>query len=150
MQAHLRDLSLSRKDSKSFKICQRVLHRCHEIIFDDVPGLTTGPYASIKVPSKNLPSRRRVKHHIHPAVIGMSVLLAGSPGMPTLAGIVGPVAIEQGRESDDVTLLRSVEQRVEDGGSFNRGNAPVLVVDEEEDEDDIEAHEASIQRLKVS
>ncbi|KAH8117567.1 kinase-like domain-containing protein, partial [Phellopilus nigrolimitatus] len=109
MQAHLRDLALSSKDSKSFVVCQRILHRCHEIIFEDSPGLVTGPYSTIKVRSRKFTRRNRVKHHLEPALVGIGCVLVGAPGLPPLAEIVGNVAIEQGRGELIETAIRSLE-----------------------------------------
>lgn len=47
MQTALRDLSATRQSNpRPFQICQRVLHRCHEIIFGDPPEPSTSPYRS--------------------------------------------------------------------------------------------------------
>lgn len=128
MQAHLRDLSSSQRETKSFAVCQRVLHRCHELIFDDAPGLVSGPYGTIKVRSQTLLHRKRVKHHIEPALVGIGCVLSGVPGLPTITEIVGQVAIEQGREDD--VKIRSFEPRTE---ISERRTVPE-VVDEDGDE----------------
>lgn len=108
MQAHLKDVASLRDDNGSFAICQRVLHRCHEIIFEDAPGLVNGPYANMKVISKRRTSRRRILYNFEPAVIGISCVLAGVPGMPQLTEEIGAVAVEQGRAGPD-PKLRGVE-----------------------------------------
>ena len=113
MQAHLKDLAAN-KDTRSFSVCQRVLHRCHEIIFEDSPGLVSGPYSSMKVRSRKHIHRNRVKHHVEPALVGMSCLLAGVPGLPQVAKVVGRVAIEQGREEDVENNIRSLDFQTED------------------------------------
>ncbi|KAJ3744697.1 kinase-like protein, partial [Lentinula detonsa] len=115
MQAALKDLSSSPHDSSSFVICQRVLHKCHEIIFGDLPPPTT-PYSTINIPFRSLFPRKKVKSHAEPAFIGIGVVLAGVPAMPRLTEIMGEVAIEQGREEDKATaeLRRSIESDDED------------------------------------
>jgi len=48
MQAALRDLTYTRSTNpRPFMICQRVLHRCHEIIFGDAPDPSQSPYQSL-------------------------------------------------------------------------------------------------------
>ncbi|KIY43419.1 hypothetical protein FISHEDRAFT_53124 [Fistulina hepatica ATCC 64428] len=109
MQAYLKDLSNTPHDSKSFIICQRMLHKCHKIIFGDVPSPATGPYAGLPTSIQTPFSRRRVNHHALPAVIGMSIMLAGAPAMPELTAVMGEVAIEQGRAEEGTHELRGVE-----------------------------------------
>jgi phosphatidylinositol 4-kinase len=100
MQAALRDLSLTRHDSQSFVICQRILHQCHEIIFGDLPPPVSIPYATLNVPFQSRFTRRKIRHHTEPVLIGIGVVLAGVPGMPQLTELMGEVAIEQGRIED--------------------------------------------------
>ncbi|KAL5490504.1 PIK1 [Sanghuangporus weigelae] len=138
MQAHLRDLATRSKDSKSFLICQRILHRCHEIIFEDSPGLVAGPYSSMKVRSRKSMRRNRIKHHLQPAIIGMSCVLAGAPGLPTLTKTVGPVALEQGRVDDTEGNLRSVEPQDNEASVPSPSHNPVDQADADANEDEEE------------
>lgn len=101
MQAALQDLALTRHDTQSFVICQRVLHKCHEIIFGDLPPPATVPYASLNLPFQSRFVRKKVRTHAEPALVGMSMILAGAPGMPRLTEIMGEVAIEQGRVQEE-------------------------------------------------
>jgi phosphatidylinositol 4-kinase B len=136
MQAHLQDLASSDKDSKSFTICQRVLLRCHEIIFEDTPGLTSGPYGTMKVQSRKLQRRKRVKHHLEPALVGIGCVLAGVPGVPKLTATVGNVALEQGRAEDTEGHIRSLE--VDDDWSpiASPSHIQTIVEPEPDEEDD--------------
>lgn len=136
MQAHLKDLAMRNKDSKSFVICQRILHRCHEIIFEDSPGLVCGPYSGMKVRSRKFMQRNRIKCHFQPAIIGMGCVLAGAPGLPSLTRIVGPVALEQGRVDDTVGNLRSVEPQNDDVPAPSPSRITVEQADEDANEDD--------------
>jgi len=100
MQATLHDLA-SNRDSPSFAICQRVLNRCHDIVFGDPPPPSTStPYNSPAVIGRPTSRfwRKKVKPHLGPAIVGMGSVLAGSPGMPCLASISGKWAIDQGRK----------------------------------------------------
>ena len=108
MQAHLRDVTSLHTDKGSFIVCQRVLHRCHEIIFEDAPGLVSGPYANMKVVANRLISRRRIKHIVQPTIVGIACVLAGVPAMPRLTEEIGAVAVEQGR-ADTGANLRSLD-----------------------------------------
>lgn len=110
MQATLRDLSDAPHDSQSFVICQRILLRCHEIIFGDLPPPATGPYSSISLPFQSRFSRKKIKPHAEPVFVGVGIVLAGAPAFPRLAEIMGPVAIEQGRVDDDGTDQRSIDR----------------------------------------
>lgn len=48
MQTALKDLIAQRQTNPvAFQVCQRVLHRCHEIIFGDPPEPSTSPYRSL-------------------------------------------------------------------------------------------------------
>jgi phosphatidylinositol 4-kinase len=101
MQAALQDLAPTRHNTQSFVICQRVLHKCHEIIFGDLPPPATLPYASLNLPFQSRFTRKKVRPHAEPALIGLGMVLAGVPGMPKLTKVMGEVAIEQGRAQDE-------------------------------------------------
>ena len=109
MQASLRDLSLARHDSQSFVICQRTLHRCHEIIFGELPPPTPSPYSTLNLPRLSHLPRMKIRSNIEPTVIGLGVVIAGTPGMPELVAIMGEVAIEQGRADDDMEAIKSLQ-----------------------------------------
>ncbi len=108
MQAHLKDLALAHHGSESFLICQRVLNQCHEMIYADLPASTT-PYSTLNIPKIPGFLRKKVKSHVPPAFIGISMILAGVPAMPSLTEVMGEVAIEQGRLDDQGDDLRSLE-----------------------------------------
>jgi hypothetical protein len=112
MQAFLCDLSAQR-ESPSFVICQRIMHKCHEIIFADQLLLSNSPYAGLVLPAYT--RRQKIKKHVEPVLVGLGVILASTPGMPHLVEIMGPVAIEQGRKDKDNANIRSVE--VDDTGA---------------------------------
>jgi phosphatidylinositol 4-kinase len=101
MQAALQDLAPTQHNTPSFLICQRVLHKCHEIIFGDLPPPATLPYASLNLPFQSRFTRKKVKPHAEPALVGLGLVLAGAPGMPHLTEVMGEVAIEQGRAQDE-------------------------------------------------
>ncbi|KZT26458.1 kinase-like protein [Neolentinus lepideus HHB14362 ss-1] len=98
MQARLRDLSIStRQNPKSFAVCQSTLHQCHEIIFGDLPAPAVVPYSVLG----SATSRKKVKSNALPVLVGMGVVMAGVPGIPLLAEVMGEVVIEQGRADDE-------------------------------------------------
>jgi hypothetical protein len=136
MQAALRDLSLTRHDSQPFVICQRILHQCHEIIFGDLPPPASTPYSALHVPFQSRFTRRKVRHHAEPVVIGVGVVLAGVPGMPHLTGIMGEVAIEQGRIDDDGHEYKSLE--MQDDQIAHGISSSQSSLSAEEDEDDLD------------
>ncbi len=126
MQAALRDLTPSRTTNPGpFLICQRVLHRCHEIIFGDPPEPSRSPYRSLPhsppnssaaiLASSTMQALRtgnglegeservapvRVNENVLPAFVGMGVMLAG-PGMRGLVELAGEWAVLQGRKARD-------------------------------------------------
>jgi hypothetical protein len=110
MQASLQDFSAT-PTSPSFLVCQRTLHRCHEIIFAELPPPPSGPYSGLPLSYHSPFARRRVKPRVEPALVGIGLVLAGVPAMPALTEVMGEVALQQGRADDDeVNLnLRSVE-----------------------------------------
>ncbi|KAJ7449827.1 kinase-like protein [Mycena latifolia] len=136
MQAALRDLSSSPTRSQSFIICQRVLHKCHEIIFADLPPPAPTPYAALNLPFQSRFSRRKVKPHFEPAVIGISMVLAGTPGMPQLTEIMSEVAIEQGRVEEEGTQFKSVESQDEDIASYGSPSSASLSLEDDGDDMD--------------
>lgn len=99
MQAALNDLSASKRDSPSFSTCQRVLLKCHEIIFSDLTSTTSDPYSAMNILSGM--RRRKIKHHPEPVLIGIGAMLSGAPGLPQLTGYMGPIAIDQGRAIEE-------------------------------------------------
>lgn len=58
--------------------------------------------------------RQKIKHHAEPVLVGIGVMLAGAPALPQLSGVVGQVAIEQGRVEEDDGGLRSFESSPDD------------------------------------
>ncbi|TFK76426.1 kinase-like protein [Pluteus cervinus] len=108
MQATLKDLSSSRQDNQSFLICQRVLHRCHEIIFGDLPTPVSAPYSALNLAYHGRLFRRKIKPNVEPAILGIGLVLAGVPAMPELTSMMGEVALEQGRADVEGTNIRSV------------------------------------------
>lgn len=114
MQAYLKDLTQPRSNPVSFLICQRVIHECHEIVFGDLPDHST-PYSALSLPAQLRPSRRKVWPHAEPALVGIGMVLAGVPGMPSLTQIMGPVAIEQGRIDEQGQDIKSIERNDEEG-----------------------------------
>ncbi|OXC83115.1 phosphatidylinositol 4-kinase [Cryptococcus neoformans AD1-7a] len=146
MQAALRDLIPTRQtDPVPFAICQRVLHRCHAIIFGDPPEPSRSPYRSLphspsssalgklsSIPGSGSSStfiqidegqrqgqglgQGRVNPHAAAALVGMGVMFAGIPGMPALVPLVGEWALIQGRRPmDDLTSGRD-RVEVDTGG----------------------------------
>ncbi|KAG6850990.1 hypothetical protein H0H93_004477 [Arthromyces matolae] len=136
MQAALHDVPANGSRSQSFAICQRVLHKCHEIIFADLPPPPSTPYGGLALPLQARFARRKIKHHVEPLVVGIGLVLAGAPAMPKLTEIMGQVAIEQGRSEEDTQNMKSVESRDDD---LARGLSPRQAYprqDEEGDDDD--------------
>lgn len=109
MQASLKDLSTN-PTSKSFQVCQRVLTQCHEIIFGDLPTPGSSPYATLQLPFHSRFVRKRVKPLFQPALVGLSMVLAGAPGLPRLTSVMGQVAVEQGRVVEDGPEISGLER----------------------------------------
>ncbi|QRV85795.1 phosphatidylinositol 3- and 4-kinase [Ceratobasidium sp. AG-Ba] len=119
MQATLNDLSSIQArrgatKSESFTICQRVILKCHEIIYGDPAPAPTMPYSGLHAKPRSRFGRKRIKPYVAPTLVGMGVMLAGAPAMPSLTPIMGQVAIEQGRREDDNHLSGVVRSTVED------------------------------------
>lgn len=124
MQAALRDLTPTRQTNpRPFLICQRVLHRCHEIIFGDPPEPSRSPYRSLphspsasssgllsstaqslrKIASSDNSVVRtpvKVKPHVPPSLVGMGTIFA-AVGMPGLSELAGQWAVIQGQRTAD-------------------------------------------------
>ena len=111
MQASLKDLSAN-PTSQSFQVCQRVLTQCHEIIFGDLPTPASTPYATLRVPFQSRFARKKVRPLVQPALIGLAMVLAGTPGLPQLTPIMGQVAIEQGRVVDEGPEISGLEREL--------------------------------------
>lgn len=114
MQATLKDLSSSSHNSQSFLICQRVLHKCHEIIFSDLDAPTSAPYSSLRLPLRVRLPRRKLRPHFEPTITGLGLILAGL-GLPQLTGIMSEVVLEQG--CADIDGLDARVQAIEGGES---------------------------------
>lgn len=149
MQAALHDLTPTRQTNpRPFLICQRVLHRCHEVIFGDPPEPSRSPYRSLphsppasssallasksmqalrtgSVPSLEDASRAplRVNPHVPPSLVGMGSMIAAM-GMPGLASLAGEWAVIQGRKTwDEETETRARVEVEKDGGAdLNRSH----------------------------
>lgn len=116
MQASLRDFSSTNPNhnAESFLTCQRTLLVCHELIFGDIPPPMPSAYPGFSCPSLPQFFRKKVKPRPHPALIGMSMVLAGSPGLPALSKVIGEVAIEQGRIDRQGSDVKSLERNEDD------------------------------------
>lgn len=136
MQAALKDLSLARTDSQSFVICRRVLHKCHEIIFGDLPPPSTAPYAALSLPSQPRYPRTKVKPNVEPSLVGIGIVLAGASGMPLLAEAIGHVPIEQGRAEDDMNI-RNVEAPADETATGGGSTQAFQVNVDDDDEEDV-------------
>lgn len=148
MQAYLRDLSQQRPDSASFLICQRILHECHEIIFGDLPS---APYSSLRPSALLSLSRKKVRSHLQPALVGIGMVWAGVPGMPSLTHIMGPVAIEQGRVDEQGQDIRSIERYGEEGAMVRSASMSSAVDNSGEDDDSVgEGESPPSERLEHS
>jgi phosphatidylinositol 4-kinase B len=136
MQALLRDYALGPQSNPSFIICQRILHRCHEIIFGDLPPQSTGPYSSLKLTPQLRFVRRKIRPNVGPVMVGVGMVLAGAPALPLLTRVMGEVAIEQGRVEDSSRASRSLSLAEDDValGTPNQSTAPAE--DEEDWKDD--------------
>ena len=132
MQASLNDFSTHR-DSQSFIICQRVLHKCHEIIFGDQLLPSSSPYSGLILPTYRRP---KIKHHAEPVFAGLGVLLASSPAMPQLAQLIGPVAIEQGRADEEDDDSKSWESS--HNNPYIASLSPFAAEDDADDTDSLE------------
>jgi phosphatidylinositol 4-kinase B len=157
MQAALQDLAPTQHNTPSFVICQRVLHKCHEIIFGDLPPPATLPYASLNLPFQSRFTRKKVRPQVEPALVGVGMVLAGIPGMPKLTEVMGEVAIEQGRAQDagqDAPRLANQDDDVVRGVTDVSGTDPTEDddndLDEESPGDDpvtVTSEESAAQRL---
>jgi phosphatidylinositol 4-kinase len=109
MQASLRDFSSANHNPEALLICQRTLLMCHELIFGDIPPPAASAYPGLS--PQILPQflRKKVKPRLFPALIGMSLVFAGSPGLPALSRVMGEVAIEQGRIDQQGRDVKSLE-----------------------------------------
>ncbi|WOO79640.1 Phosphatidylinositol 4-kinase pik1 [Vanrija pseudolonga] len=139
MQSALRDLTPTRlTNPRPFLICQRVLHRCHEILFGDPPEPSRSPYRSLPhspgTPPHSIGSSSaaaallngppdpvvppvRVNPHAGSALVGMGMLMAG-PALPGLTELVGDWAVAQGRRPmDDASEARARVEVDKSGGS---------------------------------
>lgn len=133
MQASLQDLSSSRS-SLSFQVCQRTLRRCHEIIFGDLPTPVSSPYSGLDLPFQARFSRRKVKTHVEPTLVGLGLILAGTPAMPELTEIMGEVALQQGRADEDGSDLKSVQT---DDNDVASGSGKTTRNDSGDDDDNV-------------
>ena len=114
MQASLKDLSTN-PTSQSFQVCQRVLTQCHEIIFGDLPTPVSSPYVTLQLPFQSRFTRKKVRPLVQPALVGLAMVLAGTPGLPRLTPIMGQVAIEQGRVIEEGPEISGLEREPSQG-----------------------------------
>jgi phosphatidylinositol 4-kinase B len=128
MQASLRDFSNANHNPDSRLICQRTLLMCHELIFGEIPPPSGSAYPGLSFPHFPQFLRKKVKPRIYPALLGMSVVLASSPGLPALSRVMGEVAIEQGRldqQGEDVKSLERYEDDLVRGRAVSPYDRPV-------------------------
>lgn len=117
MQASLNDLASDKRNTPSFVICQRVLQKCHELVFEDPSSSSPTTYPSLIIPFRSRFLTKKVKPHLEPAVVGIGCILAGVPGLPQVSEEVGDVAIVQGQRETTATRPRLVN--IEDADTDN-------------------------------
>jgi hypothetical protein len=140
MQASLRDFSSTNHNPESLLICQRTLLMCHELIFGDIPPPAASSYPGLSFPLLPQFLRKKVKPRLYPTLIGLSMVLAGSPGLPALSRVMGEVAVEQGRfdrRGEDVKSLERYGDDVVRGRAVSSYERP-----DEDDEVDSPAEDA--------
>ncbi|KAL4074411.1 kinase-like domain-containing protein [Scleroderma yunnanense] len=144
MQASLRDLSSS-PNSQSFQVCQRTLHRCHEIIFSDLPSPASIPYSGLSVPFQSRFCQKKVKSRVEPTLVGIGLILAGAPAMPKLTEIMGEVALQQGRVDDEDMHIKNVdiEEALPNSGALPTSNPNASEDDDNNLDDKMEKDNAS-------
>lgn len=145
MQATLNDLS-TQHGSPSFIICQRLLQRCHDIVFGDQLLPSNAPYSGFSL--QGYTRRRKIKHHAQPVFVGIGVLLAGAPAMPQLADIVGQVAIEQGRAEEQDAGPRNLNVDLDHAG-FRSSSSTLVNEDLEHSESPSSGEEESLPTVKI-
>ncbi|KAI6022687.1 kinase-like protein [Pisolithus marmoratus] len=133
MQASLQDLSAC-PNSAAFQVCQRTLHRCHEIIFTDLPSPASVPYSGLTVSFQSRFARKRVKPRVEPALVGIGLVLAGVPAMPKLTEVMGEVALQQGRAEGDNMEVKGVNTN--EDLSTNPPSAPNATEDDDNTSDE--------------
>lgn len=141
MQASLQDLSAC-PNSPAFQVCQRTLHRCHEIIFADLPSPASVPYSGLTVSFQSRFARKRVKPHVEPALVGIGLVLAGAPVMPGLTEIMGEVALQQGQAEGDVIEEKGVNTNEEPPASAPSGSPDAAEDDSNTSDEKVEDDDA--------
>ena len=146
MQASLRDFSSTKHNPESRLICQRTLLMCHELIFGEIPLPSASAYPGLSFSFPHLPQilRKKVKPRLHPALLGMSVMLASSPGLPALSRVMGEVAIEQGRldqQGEDVKSLERYEDDLVRGKAVSSYEPPAQDDEVDSPSEDVEDEE---------
>lgn len=152
MQATLNDLAKTRRNTQAFAICQHALHKCHEIIFGDLPPQASSPYSSLNLPLLSRFARKRVRPHVQPVLVGLGMILAGAPGMPALTPIMGEVAVEQGRVDDEGRDIKSFETAEDDlpqsiGGQLQQ--SPTSATDDSDEDVNSSEHLPSAPPLRA-
>ncbi|KAG9122978.1 Phosphatidylinositol 4-kinase pik1alpha (PI4-kinase)(PtdIns-4-kinase) [Ceratobasidium sp. 392] len=158
MQATLNDLALNQvrrgtNKSESFTICQRVILKCHDIIYGDPPPPPAAPYSGLQVKPRSRFGRKHIKPYTAPALVGMGVMLAGAPGMPTLTPVIGQVAIEQGRREEEHQLsgvVRDTQEAETRGSLSSRADSPAQDDDDDTGPDSPAAGPSSAPASKLS
>jgi len=124
---------------------------CHELIFGEIPPPSTSAYPGLSFSFPHLPQflRKKVKPRLHPALLGMGVMLASSPGLPALSRVMGEVAVEQGRldqQGEDVKSLERYEDDLVRGKPVSSYEPPAQDDDVDSPSEDVEDEEVPERR----
>lgn len=129
MQAALQDTAQNKPNSRSFEICQRVLHKCHDLIFADLQASRSSPYSSVNLPFRQRVTKKKVKTHFEPCLVGIGMIVA-AVASNTNANVLGQTAVEQGyapdegeHERPDLADDDSIEERVNNIAVNELGNS---------------------------
>ncbi len=115
---------------------------CHELIFGEIPPPAAPAYPGI--PRQFLPQvlRKKVKPRLYPAIIGMSMVFAGSPGLPALSRVMGEVAVEQGRIDRQGRDVKSLERYEDDLVRGKAVQSYERVIEDDEVDSPLESEDA--------
>ncbi|TPX61590.1 1-phosphatidylinositol 4-kinase [Spizellomyces sp. 'palustris'] len=136
LQSHLSDMRGS-PNTESFRLCQRLYHKCQAIVFADAP-LTPKSDTSFK----DIFQTKKVRENVRPAVIGIGAILAAgvcplvvetgasmiiSQGRrwKTLASDPGEV-VEESSHGSRTSLATRRSESVKDSREYERGLAAAM------------------------
>jgi hypothetical protein len=141
MQGHLKDLSNVDREEFSFVICERVISKIHEMVYDESTYFSSG----------TRPSSRKLPPHLNASLVGIGAI-ASAIGLPSLTLTLSDTVLKQarlgsGRRERCRNLIPRDEDAVQDDAGHPIEGQSTHISPSDSDREDSDVVTASVKQF---